>query len=127
MLLDDLLRQEKFAQAETPARECLAAREAESPDDWKTFESRSVLGRCLLEEKKYAEAESLLVSGYEGLKQRQDRIPINSRVSSPREALQRLVQLYKTTDQSEKAAEWNRKLAEFDQAVAARKTSVSKP
>jgi hypothetical protein len=37
------------------------------------------------------------------------------------------VQLYKTTGQSEKAAEWNRKLAEFDQVEAVKKAAAAKP
>jgi len=121
-----LLAEKQFAEAEPTARECLTIRELELPDEWRTFNARSLLGESLLGQKKFAEAEPLLVSGYEGMKQREDTIPD---VGKPRlrESLQRLVQLYETTDQSEKAAEWNKKLAEFDQALAARKTSVSKP
>jgi lipopolysaccharide biosynthesis regulator YciM len=60
------------------------------------------------------------------MKQRQDKIPA---ASKPRvkETLQRLVQLYEATGQAEKAAEWNRKLAEFDKAEAEKKTAVPKP
>ena len=45
------------------------------PDDWLTFNARSLLGGSLLGQKKYAEAEPLLLSGYEGMKQREDKIP----------------------------------------------------
>ncbi len=34
-----------------------------------------MLGGCLLGQKKYAEAEPLLVAGYEGSMQREDQIP----------------------------------------------------
>ena len=44
------------------------------PDDWRTFNARSLLGGSLLGQKKYAEAEPLLLSGYEGMKQREDKI-----------------------------------------------------
>jgi hypothetical protein len=55
----------------------------------------------------------LLLSGYEGLKQRQDTIPANGGVRL-KEALQRLVQLYEDTGRPDQAAEWHQKLAEFD-------------
>ena len=35
-----------------------------------------------------------------------------------KEAIQRIVELYESTGQSEKAAEWNKKLAEFDKVEA---------
>jgi eukaryotic-like serine/threonine-protein kinase len=112
-LTKDRLRDGKFAEAEGPARECLAQREREIPDDWRTFNARSMLGGSLLGQKKYAEAEPLLLSGYEGMKQRENRIPAAGR---PRlkETLQRLVQLYEATNRPDQAAGWKQKLAEFD-------------
>ncbi|MSU58720.1 MAG: tetratricopeptide repeat protein [Pedosphaera sp.] len=111
-----LMVQEKFAEAEPLARECLSIREKRLPDDWVTFNARSVVGDSLLGQKKFAEAEPLLLSGYEGMKQREDKIPA---IGKPRvkETLQRLVQLYEATGQSEKAAAWRKKLAEFEQAA----------
>jgi eukaryotic-like serine/threonine-protein kinase len=61
-------------------------------------------------QQKYAEAE-LLLAGYEGLKQRQDKIPANRKVHLT-EALERLVQFPDVTGQTAKAEEWRRKLAE---------------
>ena len=105
-----LLADGKFAEAEPLARECLAIREKQIPDDWLTFNARSLLGGSLLGQKKYAEAEPLLLAGYEGMKQREDRIPA---VGKPRlkETLQRLVQLYDATGRPDQAAEWKQKLA----------------
>ena len=40
---------------------------------------------------------------------------------------QRLAQLYEATGQSEKATEWNRKLAEFGEGEAGKKTAALKP
>ena len=107
------LDQGRFAQAEPLARECLAIREKKIPDEWRTFNARSMLGGSLLGQKKYTEAEPVLVSGYEGMKQRQDKIPADGRVRL-KEALQRLVQLYEATVRPDQAAEWQQKLAEFD-------------
>jgi hypothetical protein len=42
---------------------------------WLTFNTQSLLGGALLGQKKYAEAEPLLVKGYEGLKTREKTIP----------------------------------------------------
>ena len=71
-----------------------------------------MLGGALLGQKKYAEAEPLLLTGYEGMKQREGKIPTAGKVR-PKEALQRLVQLYEDMGQSAKAAEWKQKLAEL--------------
>jgi hypothetical protein len=49
------------------------------------------------------------VAGYEGMKQREERIPpiYKSRLA---EAIERLVQLYEAWGQPEKATEWKAKL-----------------
>jgi WD40 repeat protein len=108
-----LLVDGKFAEAESPARECLALREKMIPDDWRTFNSRSVLGGCLLGQKKYEAAEPLLLSGYEGMKQREETIPPAYRTLRLKEALTRLVQLYTETNRPDQAAAWKQKLAEL--------------
>jgi tetratricopeptide (TPR) repeat protein len=108
-----LLVSGKFAEAEPLARECLAIREKKLPDDWLTFNAQSMLGDSLLGQKRYAEAEPLLLSGYEGMKQRDSTIPSNGRVRLD-QALQRLVQLYEATGRPDQAAEWQKRLAEFD-------------
>ena len=101
-------------------------REQRTPDDWQTFNTRSVLGGSLLGQKRYAEAEPLLLSGYDGMKQRAASIPTDGKVRL-KEALQRLAQLYEATGQAEKAAEWKKKLAEFEKAEAEKKTVAPKP
>lgn len=115
MLLNTLLAEHKFAEAEPLARECLATREQQMPEDPWTFNARSVLGDCLLGQKRYAEAEPLLLSGYEGLQRREARIPWEGRCVL-KNALQRLVQLYEATHQPDKTAEWKRKSTEAEKA-----------
>jgi hypothetical protein len=88
----ELLQAGKFVEAEPKARECLAQCEKLIPNDWRTFNAESMLGGSLLGRKKYAEAESLLLSGYEGLKQREDKIPPNG-TGRLKEAIQRLAAL----------------------------------
>jgi hypothetical protein len=56
----------------------------------------------------YAEAEPLLISGYEGMRQRDSGI--RDRYQVLEESIQTLVQLFEATSQFEKAAEWRTKL-----------------
>jgi len=108
-LANTLVDDAKFIEAEPFARECLASRERVLPDDWRTFNSRCLLGASLLGQGRYEEAEPLLLSGYEGMKQREKMIPPAGKARL-QEAIQRLVQLYEETDQLEQAAEWRQKL-----------------
>jgi tetratricopeptide (TPR) repeat protein len=66
--------QGRLAEAEAPLRECLSIREKRLPDDWLTSAARSALGENLMARKQYAEAEPLLISGYNGLREREARI-----------------------------------------------------
>jgi tetratricopeptide (TPR) repeat protein len=104
-----LLLQKKPAEAELKLRECLTIRLNTQPDDWTTFETRSILGQALLDQKKFAEAEPLLLSGYEGMKQREGTIPSQEK---PRinKALERLVKLYQAWDKQDQAVKWRKEL-----------------
>ena len=105
----NLLKQRKFADAEPLLRESLKIREQKLPDDWMTFDTKSMLGGALLGQKKYADAEPLLLKGYEGMKQREATIPAPGKIRLA-EALARLVQLYDASGQKAKADEWRKKL-----------------
>ena len=93
------------AAAEPFLRECLAIRETVQPDDWTTFNTQSMLGGALLGQKKYAEAEPLLLAGYEGLKQREESIPPPGQIRLP-EALDRLIELTTALDQPDATQKW---------------------
>jgi hypothetical protein len=116
----DLLKHDQPAAAELLLRECLEIRTKSQPDDWSTFNTKSLLGGSLLGQKQYAEAEPLLGEGYEGMKDREKTMP---EIAKPRmtEAIERLVQLYNATDKKDKADEWRKKL---DQAKAASKPAI---
>ena len=60
-------------------------------------------------QKKYADAEPLLLAGYEGMKQREKTIPPQGKVRIP-EAIERLVQLYEATGKKNDAARWRKVL-----------------
>ncbi len=121
-----LLRQGRMNEAEQLARSCLAIAENKLPDDWQTFSIKDTLGIILVGQKKYPEAEPLLVSAYEGMKQREDKIPLNSK-RQVKGVLQHIVQLYEDTGRTDQAAEWQQKLAEFDKAGTTEKPDASKP
>jgi serine/threonine protein kinase/Tfp pilus assembly protein PilF len=104
-----LLRQQQYCTAEPLLRECLAIREQKLPDDWSRYNALSMLGGALLGQKKYADAEPLLLQGYEGMKQREAKIPPQGKVRLV-EATERLVRLYEATNQPEKARPWREKL-----------------
>jgi hypothetical protein len=62
-----------------------------------------------LGQKKYADAEPLLLQGYQGMKQREDQIPTQGKVRLV-EAAEHLVRLYEATNQPDKARTWREKL-----------------
>ena len=105
-----LLLEEKVIEAEALACECLATYEKRPPEGWQTFDARSLLGGTLLRHKKYVEAEPLLIAGYKGMKEREERIPAPEK-RRLKEALQQLVQLYDATGKPEEAAKRKRELA----------------
>jgi tetratricopeptide (TPR) repeat protein len=105
----NLLHQKKWTEAEAVLRECLAIRQKKQPNAWMTFNTQSMIGAALLGQEKYADAESLLLAGYEGMKQRAARIPPHSKVWLTA-ALRRLVQLHDALDRPEEAARWRKEL-----------------
>jgi len=109
----------RIAEAETLLRDGLAARRRVEPDAWSTYNSESVLGGVLLAQKKLAEAEPLLVAGFEGLKQRQLMIPAPVRAQRLIEAADRLVRLYEAWDKPELAAKWKAERASLRPATKA--------
>ncbi len=105
----NLLHQKKWTDAEPLLRKCLAIREKNQPDAWQTDNTKSLLGGALLGQKKYADAEPLLLAGYEGMKQREAKIPAPPKARLT-EALERIVQLYEAMDKKDDAARWRNEL-----------------
>ena len=98
----------KFTQSEPLAREALEFNRKKQPDDWQRFRAESLLGASLAGEKKYAEAEPLLLEGYQGMLARKDRIAGPDRYHLEL-AHQWLIQLYQAWGKPDKAAEWSKK------------------
>ena len=81
-----------------------------------------MLGGALLGQKKYAEAEPLLLAGYEGLKKDEKAIPPQGKINIPN-AIQRLVKLYDATGKKDEAAKWRKEL----EAAKIEQKAKSKP
>ena len=65
----------------------------------------SMLGGALLNQKKYSDAESLLLDGYQGMKARKQTIPPNGIVRLT-EALDRLIDLFEAIDQPDEVKKY---------------------
>jgi eukaryotic-like serine/threonine-protein kinase len=107
-----LLRQEKWADAESALREALTIRERKEPDLWSTFNARSLLGGALLGQKRLEEAEPLLRTGYEGLKQRAAKMPAYAKKYAL-EALDRLIAFGEATDKIDEVKAWKAERAKL--------------
>jgi WD40 repeat protein len=107
-----LSEQKKWAEAEPLLRECLAIREKKQPDLWSTFNTKSTLGGSLLGQKKYQGAEPLLLTGYQGMKEREKTIPPQGRVRLS-EAVDRLIELYTATNKPDEAKKWRAERAKY--------------
>ena len=114
-----LEEQDRHAEAEPLYRECLASRETNCPNAWYTHYTRAMLGATLVGKRKFDEAEPLLISGYEGMRERESSIRERTKVLT--EIMQNFVQLFEATSRPEQAAEWREKLALVQSAGPRRK------
>ncbi len=99
------LQQKNYTDAEALLREAVVGYEKTASDSWQRYRSRNLLGAVLSAQTKYAEAEPLLVSGYQGMIQREATIRFEDRPALSR-AGERIVQLYESWGKPEKVAEW---------------------
>ncbi|HZY83443.1 MAG TPA: serine/threonine-protein kinase [Gemmataceae bacterium] len=107
----DLVKYDQPAEAEKFLREGLALRVKGRPDTWAAFHTKALLGGALLGQGKYAEAEPLLLEGYEGMNKKGPKAAPAAPLRLT-EALERLVRLYEATGRKDKADEWRKKLEE---------------
>jgi tetratricopeptide (TPR) repeat protein len=98
----------KFTESEPLAREAFEFERKKEPDDWQRFHAESLLGASLAGQKKYAEAEPLLLEGYQGMEARKDRIAVPDRYHLDR-AREWIAELYQAWGKPAQAAEWRKK------------------
>jgi serine/threonine protein kinase len=118
-----LLFSDQYLEAEPIARECLAMHERTDPDDYGKFWVQGMLGESLTKQKRYTEAEPLLLSAYEGVKKHENEIGSDWRGLFLGETIGRVADFYKATHQPEKTAEWKIIQADFDKAEATMKAA----
>ncbi len=100
--------QGKFAESGPLAREVMDIERKKQPDDWQRFRAESLLGASLAGQKKYAEAEPLLLEGYRGMSEQKGRIAVPDWYHLDR-ARDWIVELYTAWGKSEKATKWKHK------------------
>ncbi|HEY5912306.1 MAG TPA: tetratricopeptide repeat-containing protein kinase family protein [Verrucomicrobiae bacterium] len=98
--------------AEELFRECLAIRRKDVPPGWTLFATQAELGHCLLNRKRFVEAEEALLQAYQGFRRHEEEIPPveKSRIT---ETVSLLLKLYEALDRPDQAAEWRQTLAEI--------------
>jgi serine/threonine protein kinase len=107
-LADGYIVATRWSDAEALLRECLHHREVQKGDDWRRFHTMAQLGAALAAQKKYSEAEPLLIAGYEGLVANEPTIP-RTRKKVVSAAADRIAPFYDAWGKPEKAAAWRRR------------------
>ncbi len=120
-----LLDLQAWAEAEPLIRESLSIREQVQPDDWSTFNSKSMLGEALLGQNRLVEAEAFLLEGYRGMLERRASMPAGAETRN-REALERLVRFFEANGDAVGAAAWRSKLEAAQSEPPTRNASRSK-
>jgi eukaryotic-like serine/threonine-protein kinase len=110
LLADVELHEQKLTEAEGILRQAIEGYEKNDPQNWERYQGEVLLGACLTESRKYADAEPLLISGYEGLRKREAEIPSESRPVL-QEAAGRIARFYHAWGKPDKAQEWQGKTA----------------
>ena len=104
------LEQDDFVEAEPLLRASIAGFERVSPNNWRRYDSMSLLGASLVGQRKYDEAEPLLIAGYAGILERETTIPACYR-SKLEQARERILYLYQRWGKPVKHAEWRNRLS----------------
>jgi eukaryotic-like serine/threonine-protein kinase len=112
VLGSSLLKQSEWVEAEMVLRASLTTRQMLEPEDWRTFNTRSMLGDALIGQKKFDEAEPLLLVGYKGMKDRQETIPQEGKFRLV-EAAERLINLYQAWGNPDNAELWKAERATY--------------
>jgi hypothetical protein len=118
----NLLLQERYDEAEPVARDAVAMNRTE---DFKFPYWVSILGAALLGQKRYAEAEPLLLKGYEGTKQ-VESLFIECKWRNTQVG-KWIIHLYEAGNRPEKARMWRAKLEAESRAAGQRKEVRPQP
>jgi eukaryotic-like serine/threonine-protein kinase len=103
--------EKEYARAEPYLRDRLAWDKTHDPEAQGRFVIESWLGACLLAQKKYPEAETLLLSAYTALKALRKGLPPGNAGDLGR-TMDQIIQLYDDLGKKDKVAEWRRERAD---------------
>jgi serine/threonine protein kinase/tetratricopeptide (TPR) repeat protein len=104
----ELLQAGQAAEAVPLLCEALAIREKREPAVWTTFDTQALLGAAIAGQKRYAEAEPLLLAGWEGLQRLEASLPPAAKARMGAIG-QELVKLYESTGKLDEATRWKAK------------------
>jgi tetratricopeptide (TPR) repeat protein len=104
-----LIARGKYPEAEAALAKSLAAYEKHGPDLWQRYSNAALLGESLVLQEKFAQAEALLLQGYDGMTQRSATIPWCYKDRIIR-AGEKIVRLYEAWGMPAKAREWRERL-----------------
>ena len=107
--------QGRFQEAEELLRECVNLRQQSAPGKWWTLNAKSKLGEILVELGELSEAETLLIEGYEGLRDSKAGKVVVGKYRT--NATKRIVALYEEWDRPEEAARWRKELERVEAHV----------
>lgn len=99
------VEENKFGEAEPLAREAMQWNEKNRPQNWETSFSKCILGASLAGQKKFAEAEPLLLQGYEGMQARKQKMDPDGLPEIAR-ANRWVAGLYKAWGKPDQASKW---------------------
>jgi tetratricopeptide (TPR) repeat protein len=102
------LQQKQYSEAERLLREAVSGQN-KMGESWTKYKYQALLGRSLAGQRKYGEAEPLLLSGYDGLVGREAPIPSEVRFNAGQAAAS-IIQLYRDWGNTDKLAEWLNKV-----------------
>ncbi len=108
-LIRVLLRERQWTKAEAELREILRAQEPTASETGQRHNYQALLGKSLAGQRRFVEAEPLLLAGYQGMIQRRAKAPADA-TSEFEETGQWIVELYQGWGKLDKAAEWKRKV-----------------
>jgi tetratricopeptide (TPR) repeat protein/predicted Ser/Thr protein kinase len=104
------LMQGRLADAERTLREAMDGMMRVAPDAWERANAAGLLGAALARQKRYAEAEPLLISGYEGMAAGKAVNPNAASRMSREQVGEALLQLYRDSGNTARRAEWETRL-----------------
>ena len=91
-------------------REALTGMIKVAPDAWERFSAATMLGATLSAQKRFAEAEPLLTSGYEGMLTRKPTNPNAASRFGTQEAGEAILKLYADWGNAARRAQWEQRL-----------------